>query len=170
MFPHGYICPRCYQTVYPDPNWREKEAVAQQAVKAHLTSETLRGKYLGGFSFGNFKQFENGRVKLVFGSDGMLVSTWYAPERRMSSGIADIDIEGSESVYQKLAAGRFLAVGVLALLAPTKKAKEQKAYIIITARNGEAGIFELNGQNPLKVQAKLSPWTAALRAGAFSAV
>jgi hypothetical protein len=69
-YPYGYLCGSCHDTVYPDPNWRVKEAAAQQVVKSRLPPETLRGKYLGGFSFADFKTLENGRVKLVFDGDG----------------------------------------------------------------------------------------------------
>jgi hypothetical protein len=118
---------------------------------------TIRGcKYLGGFStLPGAAPF----IALEFQPEQVIVRWLGRKVPLPASSIASVAVEGSESMQKRVTATRLLAGGVLALAVP-KRSKTAVSYIVIALINGETGIFQLQGQEPMKIRARLSPWIA----------
>lgn len=149
-----------------DPDMQQRLRERQQkiadrlpalAAKPATASATVRGcRYLGGLS-----QLRDGRnVTLVFRPDAITVremmNTIFTISQPQRTAVA---IQGAEQLQQRLSATRLATLGVLAIAAP-KRTRTAVSYITLTVSSGETGIFEIKDTDPMRLQARLSPWLA----------
>lgn len=72
-----------------------------------------------------------------------------------SDAISSINIEGRDEVSRRVTVTRLLAIGIFAF-AVKKKSKDKESFIIVTTKDKQEVIFNINKVSPMEVRAKLS--------------
>jgi len=146
-----------------DPDMQQRLRERQQTIAERLpalalkASATVKGcKYLGGMS--GLRGPRN--VTLVFEPAKIIVRELGKPIFTISKPRrGGVTIQGAEQLQQRLSATRLATLGVFALAAP-KRTRTAISYITLAVAGGENGIFEVKDTDPMRLQARLSPWLA----------
>lgn len=121
----------------------------------------LFGKYLGGHP-----QYPRARAsaRLVCDEAGVSIQGTFTSKKLIQlpwTDIAEVAIDGTDTIASRVTATRLATLGIFALAAPKKK-DEKTAFVTCRASSGDLA-FQVPGGDPHKLQARLAEATARVR-------